>query len=94
MEDVHAKAKRRFESRNPIRFQLAARDRESIGTAGIIASVVQLNDHAAVPMMVDVHRYLRAGQTLAEAMCSIRCGLSDDPLQQATAMSLVALGAG
>jgi hypothetical protein len=37
---------------------------------------------------------LRAGQTLAEAMCSVRGGLSDDPLQQATAMSLVALGAG
>jgi CHAT domain-containing protein len=65
-----------------------------LGTAGIIASVVQLNDHAAVPMMVDLHRYLRAGQTLAEAMCSVRRGLSDDPLQQATAMSLVALGAG
>jgi CHAT domain-containing protein len=65
-----------------------------LGTAGIIASVVQLNDYAAVPMMVDLHRYLRAGQTLAEAMCSVRGGLSDDPLQQATAMSLVALGAG
>jgi tetratricopeptide (TPR) repeat protein len=65
-----------------------------LGTAGIIASVVQLSDYAAVPMMVDLHRYLRAGQTLAEAMCSVRRGLSDDPLQQATAMSLVALGAG
>jgi CHAT domain-containing protein len=65
-----------------------------LGTAGIVASVVQLNDYAAVPMMVDLHRYLRAGQTLAEAMCSIRRGLSGDPLQQATAMSLVTLGAG
>ncbi|HEV8276692.1 MAG TPA: CHAT domain-containing tetratricopeptide repeat protein [Streptosporangiaceae bacterium] len=65
-----------------------------LGTAGIIASVVQLNDHAAVPMMVDLHRYLGAGQTLAEAMSSVRRGLSGDPLQQATAMSLVALGAG
>jgi tetratricopeptide (TPR) repeat protein len=65
-----------------------------LGTAGIIASVVQLNDHAAVPMMVDLHRYLGAGQTLAEAMSRVRRGLSGDPLQQATAMSLVALGAG
>jgi tetratricopeptide (TPR) repeat protein len=65
-----------------------------LGTAGIIASVVQLNDYAAVPMMVDLHRYLGAGQTLAEAMCSVRRGLSGDPLQQATAMSLLALGAG
>ena len=65
-----------------------------LGTSGIIASVVQLNDYAAVPMMVDLHRHLRAGQTLAEAMCSVRRGLNGDPLQQATAMSLVTLGAG
>jgi hypothetical protein len=65
-----------------------------LGTSGIIASIVQLNDYAAVPMMVDLHRYLRAGQTLAETMCSVRRGLSGDPLQHATAMSLVTLGAG
>ena len=65
-----------------------------LGTAGIIASVVQLNDYAAVPMMVDLHRHLRAGQTLGEAMYSVRRGLDGDPIQQATAVSLVALGAG
>jgi tetratricopeptide (TPR) repeat protein len=65
-----------------------------LGTAGIIASVVQLNDYAAVPMMVDLHRHLRAGQTLGEAMYSVRRDLGGDPVQQATAASLVALGAG
>jgi tetratricopeptide (TPR) repeat protein len=65
-----------------------------LGTAGIIAGVVPLNDYAVVPMMVDLHRYLRAGQTLAESMYSVRCDLTGDPIQQATAVSLVALGAG
>jgi tetratricopeptide (TPR) repeat protein len=65
-----------------------------LGTAGIIASVVQLNDQAAVPMMVDLHRHLSAGRTLAESMCSVRREVTGDPVQQATAASLLALGAG
>jgi tetratricopeptide (TPR) repeat protein len=65
-----------------------------LGTAGIIAGVVPLNDDAVVPVMLDIHRCLRAGQTLAEALHSVRCGPVIDPIQQATALSLVALGAG
>jgi len=64
-----------------------------LGTAGIIAAIVPLNDRAVVPIMVDLHRHLRAGQTLAESIYSVRCGLTDDPVQQATAASLVTLGA-
>ena len=64
-----------------------------LGTAGIIAGVVPLNDRAVVPLMVDLHRHLRAGQSLAESLCSVRMGLTD-PIQQATAVSLIALGAG
>jgi CHAT domain-containing protein len=64
-----------------------------LGTAGIIAAVVPLDDSAVVPVMVDLHRHLRAGQTLAEAMCSVRRGLNGDPVQRAAADSLVALGA-
>jgi CHAT domain-containing protein len=64
-----------------------------LGTAGIIAAIVPLNDQAVVPLMVDLHRYLRAGQTLAEALYSVRRGLPDDPVLQATAASLVTLGA-
>ena len=65
-----------------------------LGTAGIIAGVVPLNDYAVVPVMTDLHRHLRAGQTLAEALHTARCAPAADPLRQATAVSLVALGAG
>jgi tetratricopeptide (TPR) repeat protein len=64
-----------------------------LGTAGIIASIVPLNDYAVVPIMLNVHRHLRAGQTLAESMHSVRYGLNGDPIQRATAVSLLALGA-
>jgi tetratricopeptide (TPR) repeat protein len=65
-----------------------------LGTAGIIAAIVELNDQAVVPLMVDLHRHLRAGQTLAESMYEVRRGHADDPVQRATAASLMALGAG
>jgi tetratricopeptide (TPR) repeat protein len=64
-----------------------------LGTAGIIAGIVPLNDQALVPLMVDLHCRLRAGQTLAGALYSVRLGLHDDPVQHATAASLVPLGA-
>jgi hypothetical protein len=64
-----------------------------LGTAGILAAIVPLNDRALVPLMVDLHSYLRAGQTLAESLYSVRLGTSDDPVQRATAASLVTLGA-
>jgi hypothetical protein len=64
-----------------------------LGTAGIIAGIVPLNDYAVVPVMVDLHTYLREGQTLAESLYRVRHRLADDPIQEATAMSLVSLGA-
>jgi tetratricopeptide (TPR) repeat protein len=64
-----------------------------LGTAGIVAAVTPLNDHAVVPVMLALHRHLRAGQTLGEAVLSVRRGLTGDPVGQATAVSLVALGA-
>jgi tetratricopeptide (TPR) repeat protein len=64
-----------------------------LGTAGIIAAIVPLNDSAAVPLMVALHRQVRAGQTLAESLSIVRQGLSGDPVQRATAESLMALGA-
>ena len=56
-------------------------------------AVVPLNDNAAVPVMLDLHRFLRGGQTLAESIHSVRRALTDDPIQQATAVSLLVLGA-
>jgi tetratricopeptide (TPR) repeat protein len=64
-----------------------------LGTAGIIAAIGPLNDEAAVPVMIGLHRNLSAGQTLAESLVGVRRGGSGDPIQQATADSLVALGA-
>ena len=65
-----------------------------LGTAGIIAATLPLNDHAIVPVMIALHQHLRADRTLAEAMCRVRTELTGDPVQQATAASLITLGAG
>ena len=65
-----------------------------LGTAEIIASIGPLNDHAVVPLMADLHRHVREGRTLAESVYHVRRGLADDPVQQATALSLLALGGG
>ena len=64
-----------------------------VGTAGIIAAVVPLNDRAAAAVMVNLHRQLRAGRTFAEAMCAVRSEPRADPAQHAAALSLMALGA-
>ncbi|MBF8189495.1 CHAT domain-containing protein [Nonomuraea sp. K274] len=55
-----------------------------LGTAGIVASVVPVNDETAVPVMVRLHDGLRRGLTLAEALCEAR---GDD-------VSFIAIGAG
>jgi tetratricopeptide (TPR) repeat protein len=66
-----------------------------LGTVGIIACVVPLNDRALIPVMVRLHLQLRDGATsLAEALHAVRSDPHADPIQQATAESLVALGAG
>jgi CHAT domain-containing protein len=65
-----------------------------LGTAGIVAGVVPLNDDALVPLMVSLHRHLLAGQSLAESMYNVRLDAADDPVQRVAAISLVALGAG
>jgi CHAT domain-containing protein len=64
-----------------------------LGTAGIVAGVVPVNDFAMVPLMVSLHQHLRTSPGLAEAMRRVREDVAGDPLQQATAMSLVTLGA-
>ena len=65
-----------------------------LGTAGIVAGVVPLNDDALVPLMVSLHRHLLAGHSLAESMYRVRLDAADDPVQRVAAISLVALGAG
>jgi CHAT domain-containing protein/tetratricopeptide (TPR) repeat protein len=63
-----------------------------LGTAGIVAATLPLNDQAVVPVMTCLHRHLRAGLTLAESMRNVRRELTGDPVQQATADSLITLG--
>jgi tetratricopeptide (TPR) repeat protein len=64
----------------------------SLGSAGVVASVVPVNDPAAVPLMIALHEHLRAGSGLAEALALARHAISDDPVAQATAYSFIALG--
>jgi tetratricopeptide (TPR) repeat protein len=64
-----------------------------LGAAGIVASVVPVNDIAAVPLMLALHDALRRGATLPEALQAARQAAGDDPLAQATAHSFMALGA-
>lgn len=64
-----------------------------LGTAGVVAGVVPVNDQAIVPLMVELHRRLQAGYTLAEALLAVRAAARDDPVQRAAALSLLMLGA-
>jgi CHAT domain-containing protein len=64
-----------------------------LGAAGILASVVPVNDPATVPLMTALHDNLRAGQSLAAAFAAARTAAADDPVAVAAGGSFVALGA-
>ncbi len=64
-----------------------------LGTAGLIVSMVPVNDRAVMPLMMSLHQCLRAGQSLAEAMCSVRRDSTGDVIEHAAAASMLALGA-
>jgi tetratricopeptide (TPR) repeat protein len=64
-----------------------------LGTAGIVAGVVAVNDTATVPLMVGLHDELRKQRSLAEALMTARQKLPDDPVLRATAWSFIAVGA-
>ncbi len=63
----------------------------SLGTAGVLASIAEVNDEATVPFMLRVHARLAAGDDLATALLAARAEAAD-PLARATAASFVALG--
>ncbi|MFI5908271.1 CHAT domain-containing protein [Dactylosporangium sp. NPDC051541] len=65
-----------------------------LGTASLLASVVQVNDVAAAPLMVAFHDRLLAGDTFGAALRSVRAAADagGDPVAVATALSFVALG--
>ncbi|HEU5469187.1 MAG TPA: CHAT domain-containing protein [Actinophytocola sp.] len=64
-----------------------------LGTAGIVAAIVPVNDTATVPLMSALHTALRAGGTLAESLATARNHTANQPLDLATAWSFIALGA-
>jgi hypothetical protein len=63
-----------------------------MGTAGIVASVVPVNDSATMPLMLELHGGLRCGRTLGESLRDARRQAGRDPVQIATALSFLALG--
>ena len=64
----------------------------SLGSAGVVASVVPVNDPATVPLMTALHEHLRAGSDLAQALTLARHAVGSDPVARATAYSFIALG--
>ncbi len=64
----------------------------SLGSAGVVASVVPVNDPATVPLMLALHDRLLGGSGLAEALTLARHAVGPDSLAQATAHSFIALG--
>lgn len=64
-----------------------------LGAAGIVASILPVNDRAVVPLMLALHAALQRGAPLAEALLAARREGGDDPSAEATAHSFLALGA-
>jgi len=72
-----------------------------LGTAGIVASVAQVNDRAAAPLMLALHRRLRSAGPGAGALAvALRYARADachatagDPVVTAAGWSFIALGA-
>ncbi len=64
----------------------------SMGTAGIVSSLGEVDDAATVEVMVALHAALRQGHGLGEAMLAAREVASGDQVLAATAASFTALG--
>jgi tetratricopeptide (TPR) repeat protein len=65
-----------------------------LGTAGLVASVVPVDDAATARLMLALHERLADGADLAEALRGARATAPADPVAQATAWSFLAIGAG
>jgi hypothetical protein len=65
-----------------------------LGTTGIVASVVPVNDRAVAPLMTSLHQGIRRGMSLAAALRDARDGSGPDPVAAATGWSFTCLGAG
>lgn len=65
----------------------------ALGSAGVVASVVPVNDPATVPFMLAVHRGLGSGATLGQALAAARIEGGTEGVERAVADSFIALGA-
>ncbi|TLS47073.1 CHAT domain-containing protein [Streptomyces montanus] len=65
----------------------------SLGTAGIVASSVPVNDATVVALMLALHKGLSSGLSLAEALRDARAALPSDAVHQATGWAFAAFGA-
>lgn len=63
------------------------------GTAGVIASIADVDDVATVQVMLTLHAGLAAGQQLDEALAGARQAACGDPVRHATAVLFTAMGA-
>lgn len=63
------------------------------GTAGVIASIADVDDAATVQVMQALHAGLAGGQRLDEALAGARRAAYDDPVRHATAVLFAAMGA-
>jgi tetratricopeptide (TPR) repeat protein len=64
----------------------------SMGTAGVVSSLAEVDDAATVEVMVALHRALRGGAGLGEALLAARRRGAGDPVLTATAASFTVLG--
>lgn len=64
----------------------------SLGTAGLVSSVAEVNDEATAALMVTLHDRLAAGDDLATALLAVRREAAADPVAAGTAAAFLALG--
>lgn len=64
----------------------------SIGSAGLVSSVAEVNDAATADLMVDLHDGLARGDDPATALLGVRQRAAADPVAAGTAAAFVALG--
>ena len=65
----------------------------ALGSSGVVASVVPVNDPATVPLMLGLHGRLQAGDELADALAQARASAGDGHLARTAGQSFIALGA-
>ena len=64
----------------------------ALGSVGVVASVVPVDDPATVPLMLALHELLRAGASLAEALPQARRAAGATTWARAAADAFIALG--